>query len=458
MKKYITIVLVCLLFACKVGPKYERPEMAGRKTGYGQQTEKSDSITTQKWFDIYKDPALNSLIQLALDSNRNLLIAIARVEEAQASAAIVRSNLLPQINYGLGAAGSNAGINAQKSFTAQDVNVFQARAFMNWEIDLFGKLRNAKESAINDYLSREEIRKNVQISMVAEVAANYFLLRDLDNRLAIAERTIASRQESLRIISQRFDKGYIAEIDKLQAQQQLNIAQAIKPNLKRQIITLENNLNVLCGRTSRTIERGNSNFDQNLPPSIPVGLPSQLLERRPDIQAAEYSLAAQYNRVGVTVAQRLPTLSLTATLGLASPQLSSLLSNNSLYGNAGAGLVGPIFAFGQNKRRVEVERKRTQQAQLQYEQTVLIAFAEVESVLAQLQQLGDEYEARRQQVVAAKKALDLSNQRYNTGYTSYLEVLVQESNLLDAELQESVILQQKHTALVNLYKALGGGW
>jgi multidrug efflux system outer membrane protein len=459
MNRIIQLFCVLVLIAaCKVGPKYNRPDAVSRKSEYSQLPGKKDSITSAKWFDIYEDEALKKLIQLAIDSNKNLLSAIARVDEAKAAAAIVKSNLLPQLNYGAGADFLNAGSNAQQTFIAQNINVYQAKATLNWEIDLFGKIRNAKASAINDYLSREEILKNVQVSLIAEVAANYFLLRDLDNRYAIAERTIVSRKESLRIISERFSKGYISEIDKLQAQQQLSVAEALKPNIKRQIITVENNLNVLCGRSSGQIIRGKTNYEQKLPPSIPVGLPAELLERRPDIQAAEYTLAAQYNRIGVAQANRFPTLSLTAVLGLASPQLSTLVASNSLYNGVGAGLAGPIFAFGQNKRRVDVERKRAEQSLLQYEQVVLIAFAEVESTLGQFSNLGEEYEARKRQVEAAKHALDLSNQRYNTGYTSYLEVLVQENNLLDAELQESAILQQKHNSLVALYKALGGGW
>ncbi len=452
------LFVIAFVSSCKVGPKYERPDEVGSKLEYTQLPGNKDSITAAKWFDIYEDEALKQLIKLALDSNKNLRVAIARVEEAKASAAIVKSNLLPQLNYGAGANFANAGTNAQQAFIAQNINVFQAKATLNWEIDLFGKIRNAKESAVNEYLSREEVRKNVQVSLIAEVAANYFLLRDLDNRYAIAERTITSRKESLRIISERFSKGYIAEIDKLQAQQQLAIAEAMKPNLKRQLITIENNMNVLCGKSSGQIIRGKTNYEQKLPPAIPVGLPSELLERRPDIQAAEFAVAAQYNRIGIAQANRFPTLSLTAVLGMASPQLSTLVGSNSLYNGVGAGIAGPIFAFGQNKRKVDVERRRAEQSLLQYEQVVLIAFAEVESTLGQFSNLGEEYDARKRQVEAAKRALDLSNQRYNTGYTSYLEVLIQENNLFDAELQESIILQQKHNALVSLYKALGGGW
>lgn len=459
MKQLVAFILIALAWsACKVGPQYERPKLAESKKEYGQTTAVSDSISTLKWFEVYQDEALNSLIQMALDSNRNLKVAIAKVEESRAAANIVRSNLLPQLNYNLGARTSGAGTNAQRSFAAQDVNTLQSAVTLNWEIDLFGKIRNSKDAALNEYLSRDEVRKNVQVSLIAEVASNYFLLRDLDNRLAIAERTIQSRQESYRIISERFSKGYIAEIDKLQAQAQLNFAQAIKPNIQRQIVVIENNLNVLCGRSSGTIIRGKTNFEQKLPPTIPAGLPAQLLERRPDVKAAEFAVSAQYSRVGVAVANRFPTLSLTAALGLASPELSTLVNSNSLYNGVGGSLVGPIFAFGQNKRRVDVERKRAEQLLLQYEQVVLVAFAEVESTLGQVTYLGVEYEARKNQVEATTRALELSNQRYNTGYTSYLEVLIQETNLLDAELQESSVLQQKHNALVNLYKALGGGW
>jgi multidrug efflux system outer membrane protein len=279
----------------------------------------------------------------------------------------------------------------------------------------------------------------------------------LDNRLLIAQRTVASRKENTKIITERYNKGYISELDRFQAVQQEAQAEALVPNIQRQIRQTENALNLLMARNFGTIPRGTSNFNQILLPSIPVGLPSQLLERRPDIRASQKLLEAQFEKIGVAIAARYPSFSLTGILGFASPQLSSLISNG-FVANGFGGLVGPIFQFGQNKRKVDVERIRTQQSQLVYEQTVLASFADVNNALIASKTFEEEYSKRKIQVEAGTKALELSQARYDFGYTSYLEVLIQENNLFDAELQESVLMQQKLNSIVSLYRALGGGW
>ncbi len=459
MKKIAGLILMSSLLACRVGPDFKIPETVKTKQEYSELNgSKTDSLTRLKWFDIYKDEALNQLIQNALDSNRSLMSAVASVEEARANASIVKADLFPQFNYGLGARFSEFGTNAPPGFANMNVSNYNARIGMNWEIDLFGKVRSSKLAAVNQYMATDEIRKNVQVSLVAEVASNYFLLRDLDNRLMIAQRTLESRKELFRIINERFTKGYISEIDKLQAEQQLAIAEAMIPNINRQIVTVENILRRLCGRFSGPVNRGKTLYEQSLPPTIPVGLPSELLERRPDIKAAEYTVAAQYNRIGVSQANRFPSLSLTGALGLVSPQVSTIVNSNSLYGTGLAALTGPIFEFNKNKNRVEVERKRAEAATRKYEEAVIGAFSEVENSLSQIKNLDDEYTAYKKQVSITEKAYTLSKLRYTTGYTSYLEVLIQESSLLQAEMQESSTLQQRHTAIVNLYKALGGGW
>jgi multidrug efflux system outer membrane protein len=459
MKKIASLILICSLVACRVGPDFEVPETVKSKQEYSELNgTKTDSLTRLKWFDVYKDEALNKLIQNALDSNRSLQAAVANVEEARANASIVKADLFPQFNYGLGARFSDFGTNAPPGFANMNVANYNARVGMNWEIDLFGKVRSSKLAAVNQYMATDEIRKNVQVSLIAEVASNYFLMRDLDNRLLIAQRTLESRKELYRIINERFTKGYISEIDKLQAEQQLAIAEAMIPNISRQISAVENILRRLCGKFSGPVDRGQTNYQQQLPPTIPVGLPSELLERRPDIKAAEFTVMAQYNRIGIAKANRFPSLSLTGALGLVSPQVSSIVSSNSLYGTGLASLSGPIFEFNKNKNRVEVERKRAEAATRKYEDAVIGAFSEVENSLSQIKYLDQEYTAYKKQVAITEKAYTLSKLRYTTGYTSYLEVLIQESALLQAEIQESSTLQQRHNALVNLYKALGGGW
>jgi outer membrane protein, multidrug efflux system len=247
-------------------------------------------------------------------------------------------------------------------------------------------------------------------------------------------------------------------LDKLQAQQQEAIAAAAIPSFQRQIILIENAIRVLIGMGPGTIVRGASNYDQILSPDIPVGLPSQLLERRPDIIASEFALQAQFEQIGVAEANRFPTISLTGALGFASPQLSSLLTNKGFVANGFGSLVGPLFNFGQNKQLVEVQRKQAEVAYYQYQQTVLNAFADVDNALASYRTLDEEHHQRKLQVDAASKALILSQARYDNGYTSYLEVIIMQTNLFDAQLLESTTQQQKLNAVVSLYKALGGGW
>jgi multidrug efflux system outer membrane protein len=328
---------------------------------------------------------------------------------------------------------------------------------LNWELDLWGRLKRTTEAARAQLLAQQGVTNALKVSLVAEVANAYFLLCDLDNRLLIAQRTLEARKESTKIINDRFEKGYVAELDKLQAVQQEAFAAALIPNIKRQITQVENALNVLMARMPQPITRGQNLFTQTLTPTIPVGLPSQLLERRPDIVAAEQSLKAQFQRIGIAKAAMFPTLSLTGILGFASPQLSSIL-NGGFVANGFAGVTGPIFQFNQNKNRVLIEQKRTEQAQLQYEQTVIKAFADVNNALVQNSTYAEEYARKKEQADAANKAYVLSKARYEYGYTSYLEVLIQENSLFDAELQVSALYQQRLNAMVALYRSLGGGW
>jgi multidrug efflux system outer membrane protein len=244
----------------------------------------------------------------------------------------------------------------------------------------------------------------------------------------------------------------------LQAKQQEAVAAASTASLQRQIIAVENSLRLLMGMNPGHIRRGDSLYRQILPPDIPTGLPSQLLERRPDIRSAEEALQAQFEQIGIAQANLFPTLSLTGVLGLASPQLSTLIGSSGFVANGFAGLVGPIFQFNKNKMLVAATKERTKQAAYQFEQSVLVAMGEVDNALADARNLAVEHEYLRQQVEASEKALALTIARYDYGYASYTDVLVQETFLFDAQLQESSVYQQRLSAVVNLYKALGGGW
>jgi len=445
-----------MLTGCMVGKKYNKPAMPAGIV-YPNATN-SDTAALARWFDIYHDTALQTLIRMAIDSNRDLLVAASRMQEALALSGAVKANMGPKLSYQAAAGGGKAGTDATKVQGGVDGGVLNVFGVLNWELDVWGKLRLQTQAATDEFLSSQANRDALQVSLVAEVATNYFLLRDLDNELMISESTLDGRKKNTQIISDKFNHGYVSELDLLQARQQESIAAAAVPGFRRQIILTENAIRVLIGLGPGPIVRGASNYDQILSPDIPVGLPSQLLERRPDIVASEFALQAQFARIGIAQANRFPTISLTGALGFASPQLSNMFTSQGLVANGFGSLVGPLFNWGQNKKLVEVEKHRTEQLYYQYQQTTLNAFADVDNALASYRNLNEEHLARKQQVEAATKSLTLSQARYDNGYTSYLEVIIMQTNLFDAQLQESFTMQQKLNSIVSLYKALGGGW
>jgi len=456
----LIIFFIALTTGCMVGGKFEKPEssVANTLTQYPQATNTTDSITAMKWWDLYQDTVLQRFIRITLDSNRNLLASVARIEEAREIAGIVKANMYPAFGYSVTAGGGKAGTEAQKVVGGIQGGAVKAYGTLDWEIDIWGKLRHQNRASYNEFLAEGYNKNALMVSLVSTVAELYFLLRDLDNRLVIANRTVTSRDESIRIITERFNKGYVSEIDKLQSEIQKDEAAAVVPQLKQQITLTENALKTLMAQGPGPVARGQTITDQVVQPDIPAGLPSQLLLRRPDILSAERSLEAQFNRIGAAKANMYPSISLTGLLGFASPQLSTLLGSSGFVANGFAGIVGPIFQFNQNKRFVKVQQYRTEQLLHGYEQTIISAFSDVDNALAQYRNAQEENLVRAHQAIAARKALDLTRARYDFGYSSYYEVLIQENYLFEAELQESITLQLKLNALVSLYKALGGGW
>ena len=284
------------------------------------------------------------------------------------------------------------------------------------------------------------------------------LLRDLDARYLIAQRTRDARSESLEIIRARFDRGTVPLLDVNQAEIELAVASAAAAEAERRVAQTEHALSVLLGRKPGSIERGQALQEQVLPPEVPAGLPSELLLRRPDLRVSEAELAAQTARIGVAEAARWPSLSLTGALGLESSELSDLTDSGSDFWSVGAGLFAPVFNAGRNKNRVAAEQARAEQAVLAYQQSVLRAFREVEDSLVAVRTYRDEHAARQVQVTAARSAAMLSRARYDGGVASYLEVLDAERSLFNAELAESASLGAYAGAIIQLYKALGGGW
>ena len=460
MKSNLAILIIAVtlsLTACLVGGRYDPQEMSQVPDQFSQDTLPLDSLPLISWWEVYQDTVLQRFIRSTLDSNRNMMEAVMRIEESREIAGLVKANLWPGFGYQASAGGGYAGSEALKVSGGVDKGVIQTYATMNWEIDLWGKLRHANESTYQAYLAETEYRNSLIVSLVGETAQLYFLLRDLDNRLAISERTLQSRRESTRIITERFNQGYTSEIDKLQAEQQEYIAEAVIQSLIRQIVITQNALKVLMGEAPGQLTRGATLYEQN-PPEIPPGIPSELLLRRPDVRAAENEIAAQFNRIGIAKANLYPSIGLTGLLGFASPQLSTLITDGGFVANGFAGIVGPIFEFRKNRRRVKAEQYRTEQLVYRYEQTVLEALSEVDNALVEYRTYTEEHRVRALQMEAARKALELTRAKYDYGYTSYYEVLIQENYLFEAELEESFTKQRQLTAVSNLYKALGGGW
>ncbi len=385
------------------------------------------------------------MIDTAIKHNYNLANAALRIEQSQANFSNSKADFLP-----------NAGYFARSRNREPQSNSFSAIGIASWEIDVWGKLRRANRAAYAELLASNEGKKTVLTTflLIADVATYYFLMRDYDYRLKVSQQIVQSRQTYYELIDARFKGGDVSEMDALQADQQLSFAKATVQSIKRQLALTERSLNILLGQMPQEIARGLENSDQPDFPTIPSGLPSSILENRPDVLYAEYLLRAETERIGVAIGQMLPVFNITGILGVASPQLS----NFALTSSASASLLGPIFNFGKNKRRVTIQRKEAEIAGNQFLNVYISALAEVEGSLVSVQTYKEEYDARIHQVEVANKSLMLSKERYSNGYTNYLEVLISENIALDSELQASATRGQQLTAYIQLYRALGGGW
>ncbi len=453
MKWAAAVPALLLLSACAMGPDYERPTPEIPEA-YRSETVPAKYAVNLRWWELFKDPVLYELVTTALSTNRDVRNAAYRIEEARAALGFARADQYPRFDIDAGAGTGNfaGGTRSDDEIT----NLYIAPT-ARWEIDFWGKFRRGTEAARAELTASEYGLKTVQLALVSEVVAAYYRLLDFHQRLSIAEETLASRIQSLDIIQQRFDEGIIPEIDLNQSQIQKEIAAGAIPLYKRQIALTENALGILLGRLPAAIGVGEGLAEQPLPPDIPMGLPSEILQRRPDVARAEALLHAQTARIGVAVALRFPAVSLTGILGVASTEVGSVTSDGAAW-FVGGNLLGPIFDFGKNAQRVAVEEARTRQAMAQYENTVLTAFREVEDALVEIETYKAEAAAVERKLAAARNANSLSADRYDKGVTSYLEVLESERTLFSVELERSETDQQLFRAYVRLYKALGGGW
>jgi multidrug efflux system outer membrane protein len=440
-----------------MGPDYERP-----KTDVEDRFRMADgppdapSLANLAWWDLLRDEQLQQLIRVALAENKDMQRAVATIEEFQARTMLAKSDYLPGVTF---ATSMPAARKANFLFPgfASPFNYYLL-GNLAWEIDLWGRVRRTNEAARADLLSKEENRRALTIQLVSAVGEAYFNLLQFDTQLDIAKRTLQSWEESVRIAQARLRQGLSSRLDLDQFEAERANAAARIAELERQMVQAENHLSVLLGRKPFAIPRGKALTDQPMPPDVPPGLPSELLQRRPDLLAAEQQLAAATARIGAAKAERFPKITLTGLLGVAHPELSLLFTDASSFGVLGAALAGPVLnaqVLGFQQEAVEAQSR---EVFAQYQQSVLTAFREVEDSLVAVRTARTQNEAQRQQVRALQSALKLAELRYRGGLANYLEVLVARRNLFEAELGMTATHRLHLVSVVQLYKALGGGW
>jgi multidrug efflux system outer membrane protein len=457
MKRRTPLLLsLALLVGCAVGPNYRRPAVKVPADSRGQVTAtEAASLADRPWWEVFGDDALKALLDEALRGNFDVRAAAWRVEEFRARAGIARSELFPQIGYQAAWSRSRGSEFVQPGLAP--VNLHEVHLGVSWEIDLWGRVRRLSEAALARYVSTEEARRAVLLSVVSEVAQAYFELRELDARLEIARRTTEAFQGTYDLFDRRLAGGVASRLEVSRAEAALRAAAAAIPDLERQIEAQENLLSFLLGRDPGPIPRGSSLTEQRLPPEVPAGLPSALLERRPDLRQTEQLLVSANADVGAAMAAFFPRISLTGASGGVSPQVSDLFGAGKTWSVA-AGLTGPLFEGLRLKNQYDANVALFEQAKVQYESAVTNAFREVSTALVAHQKLAEVEKEQARSVAVYQEAVQLAKARYVAGLSSYVEVLDAEQQLFPAE---NALAETRFTHLsnfVSLYKALGGGW
>jgi multidrug efflux system outer membrane protein len=447
--------------ACAVGPDYKKPAVDAPPQYRGLLPEaaaraETESFGNEKWWDTFQDEVLRDLIRTALEQNYDLRIAAARILEARAQLGVVTADQLPSV----AASASGAKVQTADSAVGRGAkgNAFQIGLSLVWELDFWGKFRRATESARAVLLAQEWARRQIVNSLVADVADAYFQLRELDLELEISRQTLASRTDSLRLTTTLADHGATSLLDVRQAEQLVFTAGAAIPDLEQRIEQEENLISVLLGENPRAIDRGRALVDQPHPLEVPAGLPSSLLERRPDIREAEQQLVAANAQIGVAKSNYFPQISLTAAGGYQSSALSALFTGPAALWSIGASALQPVFEGGRIRSGVRLARARTEEALLLYRKTVQQAFRDVADALVGYRK-SQEFRSQLEQLAnSAGEATKLSNMRYQGGATSYLEVLDSDTRFFSAQLSLAQARLRELQSLVQIYRSLGGGW
>ncbi len=455
IRRLALIAMMAALSGCAVGPNYKRPEIASPAETRGQAAAaEAASLADQPWWEIFGDDTLRGLIAEALRNGYDVRLAVARVDEARANAGIARSQFFPQIQ------GQGDWTRSRQSnfvLPGPPINLYDVNIGLTWEIDLWGRIRRLDEQALSLYFASEEARRGVMLSLVSEVANEYFQLRALDLQLEIAKRTTEAFQSTFDLFNRRLEGGAASRLETASAEASLATTAAQIPNLERQIVAQENSICLLLGRNPGPIARGAGLNEEALPPRVPSGLPSDLLERRPDVREAEQNLKAANAAVGAAVADFFPRIDLTGAFGGVAPQVSQLFQSGKAW-SVGGGLLTPVLQGRRLHNAYRAAVARFEQAKVQFERSVTNAFSETSTALVAYQKLEEVEKQQARSVAAYRDAVALSNQRYIAGLSDYLEVLQAQQQLFPAENAAVQTRYSRLAALVELYRALGGGW
>jgi multidrug efflux system outer membrane protein len=454
-----TVVGLACLAGCAMGPNYKRPAVDTPGDFRFAEGGSTNSFGDLPWWEVFKDPTLLGLIQTAVTNNHDLRQAVARVEQARNLAVIARAPLFPSIGYGGGVGhGRNvlfntpAGLNGATESSAQvNLNAF-------WEVDLWGRIRRLSEAARAGYLATDEARRGVTMTLVSEVATAYFQLLQFDEELAIQRAATNAYTASYRLFEDRLNNGAASKLETDRAAAALANAASIIPRLELNIATTENQLNVLLGRVPGPVARNSLTNQALMTPDIPGGLPSELLRRRPDVLASEQLLIAANASIGASLANFFPQIGLTTFIGKVSPELSAFTAGSANMWNVGATLAGPLFQGGQLRAQYRVSKAKFDEARAAYEQNVLTALREVSDALITRQKLGEARFYNAQAASALASSVDLATQRYVGGRSGYYEVLQAQQELYPTQRAQIQAQVGELLAIVQLYKALGGGW
>lgn len=460
MRKFITVIFIALTLAgCMVGPDYQRPTVETPLSWRVEEKYAQDLANTAWWRQL-DDPVLNELIATAISENKDILIATARVDQFAARYGVVRADLYPQLGasaqFGQQQVTEKSGNSLPSGYNTVTGNQ-QAVLNASWELDIWGRIRRSSEAAKASLLSSEEGRRGVILTLVSSVAVSYVNLRNLDKQLEISRQTAELRRNSYELFVLRYEGGIINEMALAQSRSEYEQAMATIPQIQKAVALQENAINVLLGSNPGSVSRGKSIDDLKLP-IVPEGLPSDLLERRPDIKQAEQNLIAANAQIGVAKAAYFPAISLTGLFGFASSDFSDLFTGSAKVWQYSAPITVPIFTAGRISSQVKVTEAIQQQYLYQYQQTIQTAFREVNDALADQNLTRKQLEAQKQRVSALRIYADLARIRFDNGYSSYIEVLDAERSLFDVELAYVQTQGSLFQALINLYKAMGGGW